>query len=114
MDETWVLINNRDTKEQSKEKRQWFPVSNKFKTKKSSSKFLTSAFCDEDGILLVDYLEKSAVITTKYCIALFEKLKQKLASKRGSKLSKGILFLQDNAAFHKAAITHKQFGRSSL
>jgi histone-lysine N-methyltransferase SETMAR len=33
-------------------------------------------------------------------------LKQQLVSKRRGKLSKGILFLQDNAAPHKAAITH--------
>jgi hypothetical protein len=38
----------------------------------------------------------------------FDKLKQQLISKRRGKLSKGILFLQDNAAPHKAAITHQK------
>jgi hypothetical protein len=41
-----------------------------------------------------------------YYIALFDKLKQQLVSKRQGKLSKGILFLQYNAVPHKAAITH--------
>jgi hypothetical protein len=43
----------------------------------------------------------------KYCIALLDKLKQ-LVSKRQGKLSKGILFLQDSAAPHKAVITHQK------
>jgi hypothetical protein len=43
-----------------------------------------------------------------YYVALVDKLKQHLVSKCRGKLSKGILFLQDNAAPHKAAITHQQ------
>jgi hypothetical protein len=54
--------------------------------------------------LLVDYLEKCASITAKYYSALLDKLKQQLVSK----LSKGILFLKDNAAPHKVAITHQK------
>jgi histone-lysine N-methyltransferase SETMAR len=41
-------------------------------------------------------------------VALLDKLKQQLVSKRRGKLSKGILFLQDNATPHKAAITHQK------
>jgi hypothetical protein len=69
---------------------------------------LASVFCDQDGILLVDYLEKFATITTKYYVALLDKLKQQLVSKHQGNLSKGILFLQDNAAPHKVAITHQK------
>jgi histone-lysine N-methyltransferase SETMAR len=58
--------------------------------------------------LLVDYLQKGATITAKYCVALLDKLKQQLVSKCQGKLSKGILFLQDNAGPHKAAITHQK------
>jgi histone-lysine N-methyltransferase SETMAR len=56
--------------------------------------------------LLVDYLEKSATITAKYYVALLDKLKQQLVSKHRGKLLKRILFLQDNAAPHKAATMH--------
>jgi hypothetical protein len=51
---------------------------------------------------------KGATITAKPYIALLDKLKQLLDSKRRGKLSKGILFLQDNSAPHKAAITHQK------
>jgi hypothetical protein len=61
-----------------------------------------SVFWDKDGILLVDYVEKGATIMAKYCVALINKLKQQLVSK----LLSAIMFLQDNAAPHKAAITH--------
>jgi hypothetical protein len=77
---------------------QWFPASKNFKTQKPSSKVLAFVFGDKDVILLVDYLEKGANIMAKYCVVLHDKLKQQLVSKHQGKLSKGILFLQDNAA----------------
>jgi histone-lysine N-methyltransferase SETMAR len=45
--------------------------------------------------------------STHYIVRLY-KLKQQLVSKRRCKHSKGILFLQDNAAPPKAAITHQK------
>jgi histone-lysine N-methyltransferase SETMAR len=70
---------------------------------------LVSVFWDTDQILLANYLEKGATITAKYYIVLLIKLKQQLVSKCQAKLLKGILFLQDNAAPHKAAIIHQKF-----
>jgi hypothetical protein len=61
-------------------------------------------FWDKDVILLVDYLKRGATITVKYYVGLLDEMKQQLVSKHRGKLSKGILFLQDNAAPHKAAI----------
>jgi histone-lysine N-methyltransferase SETMAR len=49
-----------------------------------------------------------ATITAKCYVADLDRLKQQLVSKRWSKLSKGILFLQDNAAPHKAATVHRK------
>jgi histone-lysine N-methyltransferase SETMAR len=63
---------------------------------------LASVFWDKDGIFLVE------TITVKYYVALLDKLKQQLVSKRRGKLSKGILFLQDKAAPHKEAIMQKK------
>jgi hypothetical protein len=85
-----------------------FPHPKKFKTQNSSSKVLASVFWDNDGILLVDYLEKGANLTAKYYVALLDKLKQQLVFKREGKLFKEILFLQDNAAAHMAAIMHQK------
>jgi hypothetical protein len=64
------------TKEQSKEWRQWYPMSKKFKAQKSSSKALTSLFWDKYGIMLVDYPKKGETITAKYYVAMFDKLKK--------------------------------------
>jgi hypothetical protein len=58
------------------------PHPKKFKTQESSSKVLVSIFWDKDGILLADYLEKDAAIMAKYYVALLDKLKQQLISKR--------------------------------
>jgi hypothetical protein len=46
-----------------------------FKTQKSSSELLASAFWDKDRILLVDYLEKGTNIAAQYYVALLDKLK---------------------------------------
>jgi hypothetical protein len=91
MDETWIHIYYSETKEQSKELRHsGFPHPKKFKAQNSSSKVLASVFWDKDGIFLVDYLEKGENITAKYYVALLDKLKQQLVSKRRGKLSKEI------------------------
>jgi histone-lysine N-methyltransferase SETMAR len=88
---------------------QWFPASKEVQDTEVIKQSVGAVFWDKDGILLVDYLEKGATITAKYYVALLSKLKQQLVSKYRGKLSKGILFLQDNAAPHKAAITHPKF-----
>jgi hypothetical protein len=62
----------------------------------------------EVEFLLVDYLEKGTPITVKDYVELLEKLKQQLVSKCQGKLSKGIVFLQDNAALQRVAITHQK------
>jgi histone-lysine N-methyltransferase SETMAR len=43
-----------------------------------------------------------------YYVSLLNKLKQQLISKRQGKLSKEVLFLQDNAAPHKATSTQQK------
>jgi hypothetical protein len=95
MDETWIHMYNSETKEQSKERRHsGSPRPKKFKTQKLSGKVLAFVFWGQDGILLVDYLEKGATITVEYCVALLDKLKQQLISKRRGKLSKETCFFK--------------------
>jgi hypothetical protein len=77
----------------------------KYKAQKSSRKLLASVLWN-DIILLVQYPVNGLSIIPKYYVALITKLKEQLIFKHQRKLSKGILFLQDNAAFHKAAIMH--------
>jgi hypothetical protein len=59
------------------------------------------------------YLEKGATITEKYYVALLDKLKPQLVSKRQDKLLKGILYLQDSVDPHKVAKA-PEIGRYSL
>jgi hypothetical protein len=58
MDGTWIHIYDPETKEQSKERTQWFPAFKEFETQKSSNKVLASVFWNKNEILLVDSLEK--------------------------------------------------------
>jgi hypothetical protein len=74
MDEIWIHIYDPEIKEQSKDWRHsCSPRPKKFKTRKSSSKLLASVFWDKNRILLVDYLEKGAIIMAKYYVALLDK-----------------------------------------
>jgi hypothetical protein len=41
---------------------------------------LAFVFWDKDGILLVHYLEKGAIITAKYFVAYLNKMKQQMVS----------------------------------
>jgi hypothetical protein len=73
------------------------PSPKKFKTQKTASKVFDSVLWDRDGILIVDYLEKGAIIMAD---------RTELVSICRYKLSKGIFFLKDNAALYKLAIIH--------
>jgi hypothetical protein len=83
----------------------WFTKSIKVTNTKLSLQSAVSVFSHRDGILLVDYLEKGATITDSYYTPLLDKVNQAMVSKQQGKLSKGVLFLQDNASLHMAAIT---------
>lgn len=76
----------------------------KFQTLKSASKVMASVLWDKDGILLVDYFKKSATITASYYTLPLPK-EAGTGLQTVGKLSKGALFLQDNACPHTAAIT---------
>jgi histone-lysine N-methyltransferase SETMAR len=69
---------------------------------------MVSVFSHRDRILLVDHLEKGATITDSYYTSLLDKVKQAMVSKQQGKLSKGVLFLQDNASSRMAAITQQK------
>jgi hypothetical protein len=68
---------------------------------------LTFFFWDKDGILLVDYLEKSAAIREKYYFALLNKLKQQLVSKCQASF-------QDNAVLTRWPLHHRNWQNLNL
>ena len=75
---------------------------------KSTGKILASIFWDQEGILLIDYLPKGQIINTEYYSSLLVQLKDILKEKCHRKVTKGVLFLHDNAPAHRALATQKK------
>ena len=73
------------------------PRPKKFQVQKSAEKVLASIFWDQDGILLIDYLPKGQTINAEYYSFLMVQLRDILKEKRRGKVTKGVLFLHDNA-----------------
>ena len=80
----------------------------KFRVQKFAGKILASIFWDQDGILLTDYLPKGQTINAEYYSSLLAQLKDILKEKRRGKVTKGVLFLHDNAPAHRALATQKK------
>jgi len=72
---------------------------------KPSWKFLASIFCDQDSILLIDYLPKGQTINAEHYSFLLVQLKDILKEKRRGKFTKFVWFFHDNAPAHRARAT---------
>jgi len=84
------------------------PCPKKFRVQKSAGKVLASIFWDQDGILLIDYLPKGQTINAEYYSSLLVQLKDVWKEKRRGKVTKGVLFLHDNAPAHRALANQKK------
>jgi len=78
------------------------------RVQKSAGKVLASIFWDQDGILLINYLPKGQTISAEYYLSLLVQLKDILKEKRSGKVTKGVLFLHDNAPAHRALPIQKK------
>jgi len=65
-------------------------------------------FWDQDSILLIDYLPKDQTINSEYYSSLLMQLKDILKEKRRGNVTKGVLFLHNNAPAHWAFATQKK------
>jgi len=72
---------------------------------KPLEKFSPRFFWDQDGILLIDDLPKGQTINVEYYSSLLVQLKDILKEKRHGKITKGVLFLEDNAPAHRTIAT---------
>jgi len=67
VDETWIHWNTPETKKQSK---QWTspgePAPKKAETVPSAGKVMATVFCDSQGVIYIDYLEKGETVTGLY------------------------------------------------
>jgi histone-lysine N-methyltransferase SETMAR len=109
MDETWLYHYDPETNQQSTEwQHSGSPRLQKFEVQKSAGKVLASIFWDQDGILLIDYLPKCQTINAEYYSSLLVQMKDILKDKFCGKVTKGVLFLHDNAPAHRALATQKK------
>ncbi|GBP91872.1 Protein bric-a-brac 1 [Eumeta japonica] len=103
VDETWVRQYDPESKQESM---QWTKKGErppkKFKVLKSASKLMATIFWDSEGVLLIDYLPKETTMNGQYYANLLAQARKAVVQKRRGKLSRGVLFLQDNASVHTA------------
>ena len=84
------------------------PRPKKFRVQKSDGKVLVSTFWDQDGILPIDYLPKGRTINAEYYLSLLVQLEEIVKEKHHGKVTKGVLFLHDNAMAHHALAIQKK------
>jgi len=84
------------------------PAPKKTQVQKSAGKVLASIFLDQDGIHLIDYLPKGQTINAEYYSSLLVQVKDILKEKCRGKVTKGVLFLHDNAPAHRALATQEK------
>ncbi|UYV82726.1 hypothetical protein LAZ67_22000679 [Cordylochernes scorpioides] len=103
MDETWAYHFTPESKKQSM---QWrhsgSPPPKKAKTVPSAGKVMVSVFWDSEGVLLLDFLNKGQTITGNYYAYLVKQLRDAFKEKRRGKLSKKIVYHQNNAPSHRS------------
>ena len=106
VDETWAHHYTPESKQQSMQwKHAGSPCPKKAKTVPSAGKVMVTVFWDVEGVLMLDYLKKGQTITGPYYANLLTCLRDVLKVKRPGKLSKGVLFHQDNAPSHTSSVT---------
>jgi len=109
MDETWLYHYDPETKQQSMDWRHSSPpCPKKFRVQRSPGKVLAPILSDQDGILLTDYLPKDQTINAEYYSSPLVQLKDILKEKHRGKVTKGALFLHNNALAHWPLATQKK------
>jgi len=76
--------------------------------KNLTEKFSPRIFLDQDGILLIDYLQNGQTVNAEYYLSLLVQLKNILKEKPPWKFKKEVLFLHDNAPVHRALATQEK------
>ena len=104
-DETWVHHFDPESKKQSMQwKHPGSPPPKKFKRVSSAGKVMASIFWDNQGVIMVDYLEEGRTINGAYYAEELRRLRQEIVRKRRGKLTRGVLLLQDNAPAHTSQV----------
>ncbi len=107
-DETWIHHYTPTTK---KDTMVWKTAEErppkKFKTFLSAGKVMCTAFWDQKGVLLEEFLPSGNTINAqRYCETL-KKLRTAIKNKRPGLLTRGVVLMHDNARPHSARITQE-------
>lgn len=100
---------NTETKQQSM---QWGHTASPNKPKKvrqtlSTRKLMATVFWDAKGILLVDFMERGTTITSAVYCETLNRLRRAIQNKRRGLLTRGVVFVHDNARPHTARRTNE-------
>ena len=110
MDETWLYQYDPETTQQSVEwQHSSSPRTQNIRVQKSAVKFSPRFLGDKDGIL-IEYVPKGQNLNAENYSSLLVQLKDILKDKCRGKVTKGVLFLYDNASAHRALATQKKAG----
>ncbi|KAM5158273.1 histone-lysine N-methyltransferase SETMAR-like [Mantella aurantiaca] len=105
MHETWIHHFQPESKSKSMQwKHPTTPTPKKAKAVPAAGKVMASVFWDSQGVIMVDCLHKGESITGAYYANLLRQLWEQIKIKCRGMLSRGILFLQDNAPVYKSAV----------
>lgn len=105
-DETWVAYDTPESKRQSMEWRHTSsPATVKPKQVLTPRKVMCTVFWDRKGILLIDFLPRGATINKDVYCETLKKLRRAIQNKRRGMLTKGVVFIHDNARPHTANVT---------
>ena len=111
MDETWLYHYDLETNQQSMEWRHsGSPRPKNSECKTLAGKVLASFSGDQDGILRIDYLPKGPSYQRGILLISAGAIEGHFEGKtpRGGKVTKGVVFLHDNAPAHRALATQKK------
>jgi len=80
-------------------------------------KWTTSVFWEKHGVIHVDFLLRGATINSEYYCRVLSDVLTRLRKKKSGLITKGVLFLQDNARAHTAhrtTCTLQQLGEGGI
>lgn len=108
-DETWIQYDTPETKRQSQ---QWMHSNSpnkpkKFKQTFNNRKTMATVFWDQQGVLLVEFMQPGTTITAAVYCETLQRLRRAIQNKRRGKLSAGVVLIHDNARPHTARATQQ-------
>ncbi|XP_014486145.1 PREDICTED: histone-lysine N-methyltransferase SETMAR-like [Dinoponera quadriceps] len=80
------------------------PAPKKAKTVSSAGNVTATVFWDSQGVIFIDYLEKSRTVTGTYYATLLDRFDEELRTKRPRSSRKGTILQQDDAPARTSAV----------